>query len=190
MLYLLWTLIGFVAGLCVGATWQKPTFLPTFTFGQILQPIIFLAAFLIGNHFYARHHDARKKTTEILIDLISGILLCLEKAHDSYHKFSEGAGKNKPNDWDTLNRFLKEYSYRVWELDSILKNHQRLPVIKRSVVKQLKRQRKEYKDCTTREYFLERVPGENLILEAKLYNTSRAYLRSLQLMVAGSQKKK
>ena len=170
-------LVGWGGGLLV-YRWQDFQFERKITLGQVVQNCIFLAIFFLANHVYEKTHDVRRKKTEILIDMVGGILAKSGQAHESFLECTVH-GRVSSRMRRSLDSALTDYSNALEELEQVVVDPGRFP--EDLGLDLLKKDRKKYKDLVTESPYPVRIPSGRITAAAKLHTQIRSNLRRVQL---------
>ena len=173
----LFLLVGLGVGLLL-CYWEAFQFKPTITLGQVAQNCVLLALFFLANHVYEKTHTIRKKKTEILIDMVGGILAKSEEAHKSFRTCA-AHGTVAPRMRRDLDSALTDYSNALEELEQVVTHPGTFP--QDFCLDQLKQDRKNYKDLVTESPYPGSILPDRITKASHLHTRIRSNLRRFQL---------
>ena len=172
--------LGLIAGFVL-SQWQSLQFVPQVTLGQALQTGALVLIFIIAHRYLERTHDHRRKTVEILVDMVRGTLDRVDHTHEV---FLECAGREAISEIERfrLDGALRDYSNSVKAIEDVLE--QAVHIKEAADLSRVKDDRFEYKDLVTESPYPGLVPKDRIPEESKLYSKIRADLVGLQLRLS------
>ena len=176
-LYSVLVVLGLIVGLVLGQR-QLITLTPRVTFGQALQAVVLVLIFLSAHRYFEKVHDRRRKTVDILVDMVRGALDRVDCAHGI---FLDYAGKGPISNLERirLDGALRDYSNSVKGIEDVLRQS---GITKADQdLEKVKADRSEYKDLVTESPYPTEVPRDRIRAESRYYSQIRTNLVGLQL---------
>ena len=181
ILYSVSIVLGLVAGLILCQS-QSVMFIPQITLGQALQTGALLLIFITAHRYFEKAHDRRRKTIEILVDMVGGTLNRVDHSHEVFLKCA-GGGPISDFARLRLDGALRDYSNAVKGIEDVLEQSGHLK--EATGLARVKDDRSEYKDLVTESPYPQQVPKDRIPEESNLYARIKAHLVSLQLELSG-----